>query len=266
MERQAIGYYSSHVASEQGKAMDYYLGKPFGTEEEGRSAVISSDVWDVVEGLTPLVLNPFVASEDVVRFNPLGQDDEEAAEQESDYINWVVTQRNNAFNELVAWVKNGLLQKNGIVKYWWEKTQQTSVERYFGVEDEVFAMLQQEKGVEITEHTETVTMDPIGQPVISHDVTLRVTEDVGFAKYRVIPPEEFLIDKSADSPDPQCARFVEHRAKVTVSELRAMGYDVEDSIADNNTDDVTSSEQFTARHADDEDMMEGDDGLDPTVR
>ena len=64
LERQALGYYSGQIASDQAKALDYSLGKPFGTEEEGRSAVISSDVWDVVEGLTPLVLKPFVASED----------------------------------------------------------------------------------------------------------------------------------------------------------------------------------------------------------
>lgn len=263
LERQAIGYYSSNIAAEQGKAMDYYLAKPFGTEEEGRSAVVSTDVWDVVEGLTPLILKPFVASADVVRFNPVGADDEEAAEQESDYINWIVTQRNNAFNELLAWVKNGLLQKNGIVKYWWEKTEQTSIERYYGVDDEVFSILQQEPGVEVIEHTETLAED---QMTLMHDVTLRVTEKVGHAKYQVIPPEEFMIDKGASSPDPQTAKFVEHRAKVTVSDLRSMGYKVEDSIADSNSDDVTSSEQFTARRSDDESTIGHDEGLDPSAR
>jgi hypothetical protein len=55
LERQALGYYGSEVAAEQATAMNYYLGRPFGTEEEGRSQVVSSDVYDVVEGLTPLV-------------------------------------------------------------------------------------------------------------------------------------------------------------------------------------------------------------------
>ena len=57
------------TAEEQARAMDCYLGKPLGNEEEGRSSVISSDVWDVVEGLAPLVLKPFVSSDDVVRLD-----------------------------------------------------------------------------------------------------------------------------------------------------------------------------------------------------
>ena len=102
IERQAVGYYTGQIAAEQAKAMDYYLSKPFGTEEEGRSAVVSSDVFDAVEGLTPIILRPFVSSEEIVRFNPLGPDDEEQAKQESEYINFVVTQKSDVFNELVA--------------------------------------------------------------------------------------------------------------------------------------------------------------------
>lgn len=265
LERQALGYYSGHVATEQAKALDYYNGKPFGTEEEGRSAVVSSDVWDVVEGLTPIVLKPFVASEDVVRFNPLGPDDEEAAEQESDYINWVVTQRNGSFNELTAWVKNGLLQKNGVVKYWWEKSKRAKVERYYGVEDDVLDLLKLDKSVEIVEQTTTEEMTEAG-PTRRHDITLRTVEEVGFAKYRVIPPEEFLIDRSADSPDPQAARFVQHRARKTIAELRDMGYDVDADLADHGQDDASMSEQYVARRAHDESIIEGDEGLDPTQR
>lgn len=60
VERQAVGYYTGEVAHEQALALDYYHSKPFGTEEPGRSAVVSSDVWDVVEGLTPAILRPFL--------------------------------------------------------------------------------------------------------------------------------------------------------------------------------------------------------------
>ena len=62
LERQAVGWYTGQIVQDQSTAMDYYLQKPFGTEEEGRSQVVSSDVWDVVEGMTPMILRPFVAS------------------------------------------------------------------------------------------------------------------------------------------------------------------------------------------------------------
>jgi hypothetical protein len=263
LERQAVGYYTGQIAAEQATAMNYYLGKPFGTEEEGRSQVVSSDVWDAVEGMTPMVLRPFVASEDVVRFNPVGPDDEQAAQQESDYINWVVTQKNDVFNELMAWVKTGLLQKNGVVKYWWEKSRSSTIERYFGVEDDVYTALIGDDGVEVTEHTETAGPDG----AVVHDVTIRVTEEVGEAKYCVIPPEELLISKDARSPNPQVARFVQHRRKVTISELREMGYDVDDDISDAGSNDTDFTQQYQARRNEEENNQSNSgEMLDPASR
>lgn len=172
MERQAVGYFTSEIQKEQTRNLDYYLSKPFGTEEDGRSQVISSDVWDVIEGMTPIILEPFVSSEDVVRFNPVGADDEKSAQQESDYINWVVTQKNDSFNELHAAVKTGLLQKNAVAKYWWEKSRKATIERYFGLSDDMYALLVQDEDVEITEHNETQSPGPDGQPQLLHDVTI----------------------------------------------------------------------------------------------
>ena len=259
LEKQAVGYYTGEVAAEQAKAMDYYMSKPFGTEEPGRSSVVSSDVWDVVEGLTPIVLRPFVASDDVVQFNALGPDDEEAAKQESEYVSWVVTQRNDSFSQLVAWVKTGLLQKNGIVKWWWEKSTASSVERYYGQEIEVLLMLSQDEGIEITAVSESQEAPGL------YDVELRKTEETGCAKYCVIPPEEFLISRDAQSPNPQEARFVQHRRMATIGDLRAMGYDVKDDIPDGMDADPQFTAQYQARRSAEE-RGTADEGNDPTLR
>lgn len=274
LERQSSGYFSSEIATEQAMAMDYYLRRPFGTEEEGRSAVISSDVWDVVEGLTPVVLKPFVSTDDIVRFNPEGAEDEEAAEQESDYMNYIITQKNDVFSTLASWVKTGLLQKNGIVKYWWDKSRKSTIERYEGISDDLYAALLQEEGVTVLEHTERMdeglNIDPAtGQqipPENQHDVVLRVSSEYGEAKYCVIPPEEFLINKDASSPNPQKATFVEHRTRKTLSDIRAMGYDVEDDISgESNGTDPRYSEQFNSRNRN-EDMVSAGDSHDPSGR
>lgn len=269
LERQALGYYQSEIAGEQSRALDFYNSKPFGNEEEGRSQVQSSDVWDVVEGLTPIVLKPFVSSDDVVKFNPLAADDEEAAEQESDYINWVVTQRNDNFNQLVSAVKTGLLQKNAVAKYWWEQSERPTIERYSGLTEDQFAMLAGEKSVKIVQHSEQAqeVVGPDGMPVqvVMHDVVLRTVEEVGMAKYRVIAPEEFVISRDADSTNPQDARFVQHRQMRTIGDLRAMGYDVDDDINEGLDDDPTASEQYLARR-EHETMGGTEHGLDASAR
>ena len=259
LETQAVGYWTGEVAAEQAKAMDYYMSKPFGSEQEGRSAVVSSDVWDVVEGLTPIVLRPFVASDDVVQFNPLGPDDEEAAKQESEYINWVVTQRNDSFAQLVAWVKTGLLQKNGIVKWWWDKSSTSSVERYYGKEGEIVMMLAQEPGVEITALSESTEAPG------TYDVELRTTEEYGCAKYAVVPPENFRIGRDAQTPNPQDSSFCQHLEPKTIGELRAMGFDVPDDMPDGFDFDPKFSEQYQARRSEEE-RGANDEGNDPSAR
>lgn len=264
LERQAVGYYGGEIAGEQSRAMDYYLGKPFGTEEEGRSSVVSSDVWDVVEGLTPMVAKPFVASDDVVKFNPQGPEDEEAAQQESDYINYIVTQKNDVFEMLVSWIKTGLLQKNGVVKYWWETSRRTETERYENIGDDEFALMLQQmpEGVSVKEHTERTNEH--GEVV--HDVVFRIVDEVGEPKYAVVPPEEFLISRDATGPNPKLARFVQHRCRKTISELREMGYDIGDDLADDGGEDPMMSEQYLSRRNADEDGINDDATLDPSMR
>jgi hypothetical protein len=226
------------ILRDQARAMDYYNLKPFGYEETGRSGVVSSDVFNVVEGMTPIILKPFVSSDDIVKFTPEGPEDEPGAEQESEYVNYLVTQKNDVFETLVAWVKTGLLQKNGVVKYWWEKSRRTRIERYTGLDADVFAALSQENGVEIAEHTET----PEG-----HDVVLRVVDEVGEPKFCVIPPEEFRIARNAINVNPKLAEFVQHRTYKTISALREMGYDIDDHINDESSESPRDSDTYLAR-------------------
>jgi hypothetical protein len=101
---------------------------------------VSRDISDVVEGVTANVLKPFVGGDRVVVFNPRGPEDEEAAEQESDYINFVVMERNNGFVVLNSGVKDALLLRNGYVKCGWTKRDDITTEDYHGLSDEELAL------------------------------------------------------------------------------------------------------------------------------
>ncbi len=261
------------VAEEQAKAMHYYLGRPLGTEEEGRSTVISSDVWDVVEGLLPIVLKPFVSSDEVVSFNPVGAEDEEAAKQETDYINFKVTQENDAFEVFMAWAKAGLLQKNGVVKYWWEDSRRVQIETYKGISDDVYTALIADENVHVLQHTEYPGQASIdqatgqqmpGEP--THDFKVRIVNKDGQVKYAVIPPEELLVSSDARSPDPRKSPFLQHRTRKTISALREMGYDVDDDISDAGTGNASFDIQAAARNIDGQQLGDFDGGGDPSMR
>ena len=272
IERQESRASNPTIEYEQAMAMDYYLRRPFGNEEEGRSEVVSSDVWDVVEGMTPILLKPFVSSSDVVQFNAVGPEDEEAAKQETDYLNYVVTQKNDSFTQLTMLAKAGLLQKNGVAKYWWDQTRRVSIETYREQSEDMVAAWLQDENIQIIEQTQNPGATVIGpetgeavQGPPTYDIKLRATETDGLVKFRAVTPESLLV--IGDDPNPQNASFLQHREKKTISDLREMGYEVDDHINDSGSGETYTSVQAAARSTDGLYLQDANDGGgDPSMR
>ena len=150
---------AAELSSEREKAMDYYNGNmPDLPVQDGRSSAVSSDVADTIEGLMPQLMDIFAGSDEVVRFEPVGPEDEEAAQQETDYVNHVFMQRNPGFMTLYSFIKDALLQKVGIVKIWWEEREEEERETYYDLSEDQFAMLaaaveRSDGAMKIIEHT-----------------------------------------------------------------------------------------------------------------
>jgi len=136
---------AARLAEERADAMDYYLGnmKKDMPAQEGRSRAVSTDVADTVEGLMPHLMDIFAGSDEVVRFEPVGPEDEAAAAQETDYVNHVFMQQNPGFMILYSFVKDALLSKVGVVKVWWEEREEESRETYYDLTEDQFALLAQ---------------------------------------------------------------------------------------------------------------------------
>lgn len=134
---------ASDISSQREDAMDYYLGdmtRDMPTQE-GQSKAVSTDVADTVLGMMPFMMDVFCSSEDVVRFNPVGPDDEKAAEQESDYVNHVFMNQNPGFVVMYELIFDALLEKLGAVKVWWDEHEEEEKETYLGLSDDQFAQI-----------------------------------------------------------------------------------------------------------------------------
>lgn len=151
---------AAQLSQDRATAMEYYLGDM--TQDmptvDGRSTAVSTDVADTIEGLMPALMDIFAGSDEVVRFEPVGPEDEEAAQQETDYVNHVFMQQNPGFMALYSFIKDALLSKVGIVKVWWEEREEEQRETYYDLDEAQFAMLtvavQQSNGaMKIVEHT-----------------------------------------------------------------------------------------------------------------
>jgi len=146
---------ASKLSSAREKAMDYYNGHMAMDMPtlEGRSSAVSTDVQDTVEGLMPPLMEIFFGGDDVVRFMPSGPNDVDAADQESEYVNHVFTQLNPGFMVMYSFVKDALLQKNGIVKVFWDEEIEEERETYYDLTDDQLAFLAADPDVEIVAHT-----------------------------------------------------------------------------------------------------------------
>ena len=230
----AIGFIESETVQQRKQALEAYLRQPYGNEVEGKSQIVTGEVAEAIDGALPSLVRIFTGSDNIVVFEPQGPRDEASAKQATDYCNWVFNRDNEGVAILHDWFKDALLQKNGIVKAYWEDKEDITKERYFDLTNDELAMLMSDETMEIVEQdtTEFPIFDPMGQPVIdpmgmpvmgaTHNVVVQQKKKSGKVTIENVPPEEFLISKKArtiaDSP------FVAHRQMLTRSTLIAMGF------------------------------------------
>lgn len=226
----SLGAEDGDLSSQRAKALNHYHGRPYGNEVEGKSQVVSRDLAEAIDWALPAVMRVFTQSGLVGEFEPVGPEDEQAAQQESDYTNQVIMKDNQGFIVLHDAFKDTLLLKNGYVKHFWDESEKITEECYSGLSMEQVAMMVRDlesegAEVEITEQEEKLTeiMTPAGPiQTVLFDIDLKVKRKKGKVSVMALPTEELRISRRCrgslqDSP------FVEHVTKKTRSELLEMG-------------------------------------------
>lgn len=261
----ALGVEGGDISRDRAKAWDYYLSRKFGNEIEGQSQVVTSDVSDVLDGMMPSILRIFSIEDNLATFDPVGEEDVEQADQESDYVNHVFFKKNPAFVLLYTWFFDALLQKNGIVKAWWDDSEKITRESYHGLtEEELAELMDDEELTPIEQDTEEKTLE-VPMPNLSGEISVQETVVTlynvtferktkgGCVRVMNVPPDEYRISDDANSIDPCGARMVGQERLVTRSELLEMGFtkDKVDSLPAVTTEYNDSPEQRARRQRDD---------------
>jgi hypothetical protein len=227
----SIGIPGSDITEERARAYDYYLRKLYGWEEEGDSKIVTSEVSDVVDGQLTSLMRIFSSEANLVEFEPQGQDDVAAAQQESEYLRYWFFKRNPAFEILFFWCFDALVQKVGYVKQFWDDFERTTVENYEGLSDLEALDLMDDDELEPVEREERFGeyADPQSGQLVEgtvHDIKFRRTKKRGAVCIENVPPEEMRISKDARHLDPGKARMVgQEREDLTRQDLLDMGFD-----------------------------------------
>jgi hypothetical protein len=256
---------------DRAKLIEYYLGAPFGNEVEGRSSVVMREIYSTIEWMKPALMRMFFGGQDVVKFTPTSAEDVAHAEQETDYVSYVIKERNDGFETLYSWFTDALLSANSYVVCYWDKRESVHESFYEQVSASQLVMLTEQlngKGNEweIVEADEVGT-DDMGEPLF--DVRLKETVSEGYVHVETIPPERLRVDASHKHVGLSRCNFVQYTEIKTISALREAGFDVADDIADDDSEDATGNIVEQARNlrqnkSSDEVIEEGED--DPASR
>jgi len=221
------------VGAERAESTEYYLGdSPEGTSSL-QSEFISTDVRESILFMLPSIMRTFFGTKKVVEFVPKGPEDIQLAEQQTDYINYIIQQKNNGFQVLYDAFKDALVRKTGFVKVFWDDSIVATTHEYTNLDPQSYQALIIDKDVEIVEESITMesmtVIDPMsGEEVTqeipaSYDLTIRRLKEKNQVCIEAIPPEEVLLSRHAR--DLESSSYVAHRMIKSVSDLVAMGYD-----------------------------------------
>ncbi len=215
--RDSAGHEDRELSVEREELLDAYHGKATGGLQyvpEGRSKYVSRDVMDTIEWMMPTLMEIFHGSDRVAKFEPVGDEDEEIADQATDYVEHIYLNDNAGFLITYAWLKDGLLAKLGAVKHWWEVTSEVEEKSFAGLTDDEFTLLAMDQEIEIVEHTGVFAPDSAfimaGKSLVGpdgrgashgtmHSGKLRRTKQTGRVRIEGIPPEEFRVSRQARS-------------------------------------------------------------------
>ena len=171
---------------------DRYMGEPYGDEVEGRSKFVDTTVSDAVEAVFTDVMDVYSSQEQLVTFNAVGAEDEDAASQETDACHHIWEQC-GGFTVLSTWIKEALIQQNSYVWSGWIEKERVEIEEY-----------------------EDLTIDELVQVVSQLDGEYEFLEQEGFEEDEFLGPVQAIDEDGQLTPISVKIRCVKTEKKYAI--------------------------------------------------
>ena len=167
---QAMNDEDGDISDVRQENFNYYIGEEYGDERDGYSKFVTREALETVEWVLPSVLRVFLSGDDIVSFEPMNPDDDDAARQETDITNHFVMKANNGgeggFIPLHHWMKDCLMYPNGYIKASMQEVTRTDVGIVTGVNEFGVLQLDNDPDVEIIEQrSRMVTIEVPAPPM-----------------------------------------------------------------------------------------------------
>ncbi len=221
MTHDATGNNSTFIAENE-ELLNRYHGNPYGDEQPERSKVVSNDVMDVVEADMPSLARIFLGPSELLKFKPntSKEEDVKEAEDKTKYVNWQVREQPWSFAVLHGFIKNAVMLKSSVAKYFIEETTEIEEHKKTGLSDEELSLFQDSLKGEDVKSVEIVREETTEGE--ENDVVFKVERTVKSVKIINVPLENFRLTKNAE--DKNTAPMVGDVSLMTRGELMALGF------------------------------------------
>ena len=144
------------LSKHRSRMIEAYLGYNVNPAPEGRSQVVDRSVFETIQTMLPSLVRIYASSTDeVVKFMPIGPEDEAGADQTTKFINYVATQLNPWEQFCSDWIHDALLLGNSYAMAYWDDNETTYRETYEGQTDEQLALIIDDGDeVKVIQHTQ----------------------------------------------------------------------------------------------------------------
>ncbi|WP_299643286.1 MIC19/MIC25 domain-containing protein [Devosia sp.] len=227
--RNAVGAYGGRLSEQRRKAEYYYLGEAKGDlsppEVEGRSTVVDTYVRNTIEAMLPQLMEKFTGGEHVVEFEPqLPGPDEDRAKNATEYLNYLFWKKNRGHTVAETWMRDALLQKNGIIKVWWDTRTEETKEEYKGLSQVELAQILDDEEVEPTEQKTYPDEDDAKQ---RQEAIQHLTQQLQQAAMQPPPPQQPpQPGQPPQQPPPSPAQQIQAQIQHIQSQPPVMLYDI----------------------------------------
>lgn len=211
---------SGELTASREKALAYTKGEMADVPAlRGRSQVVDTAIADAVETVLPDLIEVFAGGDDVATFIPQGEEDEDAAREETDFINHVVNVENPGFLNNYTAFKDALLTRTGVYHWWWEDEEKTRA----------VAQVQAEMAPQVQAVAQQMGRELDSEEGEDGSVNLTETTKHGRICIRAFPSEDFTV--AADTVRLRDATYCAVRDRPRVQDLIKRGIDKDKATA-----------------------------------
>lgn len=192
----------------------YYRGKTMGNEVDGRSKIVSTDVFETVEWLIPALMDIFSPESGFPVLEPVGPEDVDPAEAMTQLVQYQFWRQNDGEEIVRKAIKDCLLYRpGGIIKYSWHKVEGMKKTSWQGVPPEALPYMNEDNGYKITGAVDT----GVGYDVEGYKKFI----EYDGPRFWSLAPWEFLRHPNASNVKESA--FCAHKKRCTVDYIRRLG-------------------------------------------